>query len=289
MSKEEKVIYVKGKKKSSIVKGCGCFTLVVVLLIVYIVVRSAPKPNSTSEPTPPKVSDTERKIPTEIPQAPAKDEVEDVKSGSEQEKTERTEQEKVEKDFQQKMEEIDSKIKSLETTIEEQRWHTWTDISGRTIRAGYRGTLNGKINIEKEDGKKYDLLPEKLSEQDLEWIKEHSKEKKKIESEIILLKKDKEDWIRAKKNADEARIREEERQSRIKGVTMSGYRAIQIGMTYAQVAEVIGEDGKELSRNQIADIETVLIQFGEGGILGRGIIHVCFQNGYVTSKSQSGF
>lgn len=60
------------------------------------------------------------------------------------------------------------------------RWRTWTSAdSGRTIKAQYRGTVDGKVRLRKEDGTDVFVPPEKLSEDDQQWLEARQKRSKK--------------------------------------------------------------------------------------------------------------
>ncbi len=70
------------------------------------------------------------------------------------------------------------------------------------------------------------------------------------------------------------------------GVTLAGYNHIKTGMTYAQVVKILGEDGVELSSNDIGGYRTVMYQWkGEDGISN---MNAMFQNGRLISKAQFG-
>ncbi len=70
------------------------------------------------------------------------------------------------------------------------------------------------------------------------------------------------------------------------GVTMANFSRLKNGMPYEQVVGILGKEGMELSRNQIADIETVMYQWnGEG--FGANM-NAIFQQNKLMSKSQFG-
>jgi hypothetical protein len=68
-------------------------------------------------------------------------------------------------------------------------------------------------------------------------------------------------------------------------VTMAEFNEIETGMTWEEVVAIAGQPTEELSRNKIADIETVMYQwtnpFGPN-------MNVMFQNGKVVQKAQFG-
>lgn len=69
------------------------------------------------------------------------------------------------------------------------------------------------------------------------------------------------------------------------GVTLAGYNRIQDGMSYAQVVQILGKSGQEISSNNIAGFKTVMYQWDDGSF---GNMNAIFQNGALTSKSQLG-
>ncbi|MNS25889.1 hypothetical protein D3C72_577940 [compost metagenome] len=68
-------------------------------------------------------------------------------------------------------------------------------------------------------------------------------------------------------------------------VTYAKYQQIRNGMTYSQVAAIIGFDGEELSRNQIAGITTVMYQWQNKNGAN---MNAMFQNGALIQKAQYG-
>lgn len=69
------------------------------------------------------------------------------------------------------------------------------------------------------------------------------------------------------------------------GITMANYLRLQTGMTYPQVCEILGKDGTELARNEIAGYETLLYEWRGSGLAG---MNVMFQNGKLIQKVQFG-
>jgi hypothetical protein len=70
------------------------------------------------------------------------------------------------------------------------------------------------------------------------------------------------------------------------GVTMANYERLETGMSYDGVVDILGEPGKEMSRNEIADITTVMYMWS-GGFVG-GNMNAMFQNDRLVSKAQFG-
>ena len=61
--------------------------------------------------------------------------------------------------------------KERQAEIEEAKWRTWTDASGKhKTEAKYSGMVSGKVMLIKRDGSKVQMPLEKLSEEDREWI-----------------------------------------------------------------------------------------------------------------------
>ncbi len=69
------------------------------------------------------------------------------------------------------------------------------------------------------------------------------------------------------------------------GVTLENFNKIQIGMSYAQVVGILGEEGTVISENEIGDYKTVMYQFTGG--FGSNC-NAMFQNGKLISKAQFG-
>ena len=69
-------------------------------------------------------------------------------------------------------------------------------------------------------------------------------------------------------------------------MTKAKYDAIATGMTYEQVVKVIGKEGEEQSRNEIAGITTVMYQWQNTSITDLGGANAMFQNGKLIQKAQ---
>jgi hypothetical protein len=69
------------------------------------------------------------------------------------------------------------------------------------------------------------------------------------------------------------------------GVTMVNYARLQTGMTYAQACNILGQNGVESARSEMAGIETVLYQWQGEGIAN---MNAMFQNGKLVQKAQFG-
>jgi len=66
--------------------------------------------------------------------------------------------------------------KERQAAIEEAKWRTWTDASGKhKTEAKYSGTLNGEVMLLKRNGSKIQLPLDRLSDEDREWIANRSK------------------------------------------------------------------------------------------------------------------
>lgn len=70
------------------------------------------------------------------------------------------------------------------------------------------------------------------------------------------------------------------------GVTMAGYQRLQTGMTYRQVVAILGEEGEELSSNEIAGTRTVMYKWSTR--FGTGNMNVMFQDDKMIQKAQFG-
>jgi hypothetical protein len=69
------------------------------------------------------------------------------------------------------------------------------------------------------------------------------------------------------------------------GVTMENYNKLQTGMTYEQVVSILGEEGKEMSSNDIAGYRNVMYMWKAGGF-SVGNMNAMFQNGALIQKAQ---
>lgn len=69
-----------------------------------------------------------------------------------------------------------------------------------------------------------------------------------------------------------------------KKLTAEKYNAIDFGMTYEDVVEIIGEEGENISEVAIGDIVTTIYQWDEGLVN----CNVTIQNNEVTAKAQLG-
>jgi hypothetical protein len=69
-------------------------------------------------------------------------------------------------------------------------------------------------------------------------------------------------------------------------VDKAGYQALKTGMTYKQVAQILGCEGEGVSENEIAGFHTIMYKwYGKDGISN---MNVMFQNGRLMQKSQFG-
>jgi hypothetical protein len=69
------------------------------------------------------------------------------------------------------------------------------------------------------------------------------------------------------------------------GVTLDNFNKIKTGMTYAQVVEILGEEGQVISENEISGYKTTMYQW-KGGYVAN--MNAMFQNGKLISKAQLG-
>jgi len=69
------------------------------------------------------------------------------------------------------------------------------------------------------------------------------------------------------------------------GITMSNYNKLQTGMSYEQVVQILGEEGKEMSSNDIAGYKNVMYTWKAGGF-SVGNMNAMFQNGALIQKAQ---
>lgn len=67
-------------------------------------------------------------------------------------------------------------------------------------------------------------------------------------------------------------------------ITMEKYKQLQSGMSYQQVITILGKEGEELSRNDMAGYTTVMYQWSEGF----GNMNAMFQNNHLVQKAQFG-
>jgi hypothetical protein len=69
-------------------------------------------------------------------------------------------------------------------------------------------------------------------------------------------------------------------------MTMAKYNALQTGMTYQEAVKIIGKEGEEQSRNDIAGITTVMYQWQNTSLADLGGANAMFQNGKLIQKAQ---
>lgn len=69
-------------------------------------------------------------------------------------------------------------------------------------------------------------------------------------------------------------------------VTKAKYDAVKSGMTYSQVASILGCNGEELSSSDMAGFKTIMYMW-DGNSLG-GNMNAMFQNGQLIQKAQFG-
>jgi hypothetical protein len=67
-------------------------------------------------------------------------------------------------------------------------------------------------------------------------------------------------------------------------ITMEKFKQIQTGMSYQQVIAILGREGEELSRSDIAGYTTVMYQWSEGF----SNMNAMFQNNRLVQKAQFG-
>jgi hypothetical protein len=70
-----------------------------------------------------------------------------------------------------------------------------------------------------------------------------------------------------------------------RGITLAAYMQIQSGMTYEQVQEIIGTDGVEISRSNIAGYSTVMYSWKSWN---GSNMNAMFQNDQLVTKAQFG-
>ena len=69
--------------------------------------------------------------------------------------------------------------------------------------------------------------------------------------------------------------------------SLSAFSAIQPGMTYEQVASIIGCDGVEISRSDLAGYVSTMFAWEGAGSMGANM-NAMFQNGTLVFKAQAG-
>jgi Domain of Unknown Function with PDB structure (DUF3862) len=69
-------------------------------------------------------------------------------------------------------------------------------------------------------------------------------------------------------------------------VTMASYSRLKTGMTYAQVVQILGKDGEELSSSEVGGIKTIMYKWDGDGFGAN--MNSMFQNNKLMSKSQFG-
>jgi hypothetical protein len=66
--------------------------------------------------------------------------------------------------------------KERQAAIEEAKWRTWTDSTGKyKTEAKFGGVAFDKVTLIKRDGSKVQLPLAKLSDEDQKWIKQRNK------------------------------------------------------------------------------------------------------------------
>lgn len=70
-------------------------------------------------------------------------------------------------------------------------------------------------------------------------------------------------------------------------LTKRMFDRITTGMTYANVVDIVGKEGEEISRTDIAGFTTIMYAWQNGGF-DMGTLTIMIQNGKVVSKSQFG-
>lgn len=72
------------------------------------------------------------------------------------------------------------------------------------------------------------------------------------------------------------------------GVTASGFAALEEGMSYANVVEILGREGEELSSSSIGDVKTIMYKWSaDKGSVGANM-NAMFRAGRLVSKAQYG-
>jgi hypothetical protein len=69
------------------------------------------------------------------------------------------------------------------------------------------------------------------------------------------------------------------------GITIANYERLQTGMSYAQVCEILGKSGTEVSRSEMVGYITVLYEWKGDGLAN---MNAMFQNDKLTTKAQFG-
>jgi hypothetical protein len=69
--------------------------------------------------------------------------------------------------------------------------------------------------------------------------------------------------------------------------SMEDFNTLQAGMSYSQVCDIVGDQGTEMSRSEIAGYQTIMYSWNGNGILGANMTAM-FQNGKLVSKAQFG-
>lgn len=70
-------------------------------------------------------------------------------------------------------------------------------------------------------------------------------------------------------------------------ITLAKFRQLQDGMSYAQAVEILGREGVEQSRSNLAGTVTVMYQWANPGIMA-GNMNAMFQNDRLITKAQFG-
>jgi hypothetical protein len=170
----------------------------------------------------------------------------------------------------------------------EEKRRTWTDSTGKhTIEAEFKGLAAGQVKLVKADGSSIAIALDKLSEEDQAWIRKRPRiEETRRTAAAIERKRAADEQQREARRQAAAEERRREAASKNLGITMAAYNQIKTGMTYNQVVEIIGKGGKELSRNNLAGVETVMVEWTDG-LLGPNM-NMIFQGGRLVQKAQFG-
>lgn len=89
------------------------------------------------------------------------------------------------------------------------------------------------------------------------------------------------------KSSAPALISEAPKEQHKSGVNMENYLKLQNGMSYEEVVEILGEQGEELSSNNIAGTSTIMYMWKAKGFSGANM-NAMFQDGGLVQKSQFG-